>query len=214
MSEEIFELAKKCDINSIQTQLALQCAPVISGLKISNLLIIPDKDRCEVRKILLNTGISYFVLLRKSDRTTLLLYNKEKLRDYLSRSEISEFMHNAGYNDSSMSRLLYEFKLRYEAYMEGEGEFPHEMGILLGYPIEDVEGFIVNEGKNSLCTGYWKVYDNVGQKIALFERFEHAKANVIRLMSRGRDIGDIIRIYKLKRDILNAEITVDLHLHI
>lgn len=46
-------------------------------------------------------------------------------------------------------------------YQTIQEDFPHEMGILLGYPVEDVEGFIINNGKNELYTGYWKVYDNL-----------------------------------------------------
>ena len=31
---------------------------------------------------------------------------------------------------------------RYEKYAEGNGMFPHEMGVLLGYPTEDVLGLL------------------------------------------------------------------------
>ena len=48
--------------------------------------------------------------------------------------------------------------MRYRAYMNGSKIFPHEMGLLLGYPVEDVTGFMVHGGKNSLYSGYWKVY--------------------------------------------------------
>ena len=40
MSQEIFELVKGMDFKKIETQLALQCAPLIMGLKVSNLFII------------------------------------------------------------------------------------------------------------------------------------------------------------------------------
>ncbi len=33
-------------------------------------------------------------------------------------------------------------------------QFPHEMGLLLGYPVEDVVGFMENNGKNYLYSGY------------------------------------------------------------
>ena len=38
--------------------------------------------------------------------------------------------------------------------MEEKGAFPHEIGLLLGYPVEDVLGFIRYQGKNYLYTGY------------------------------------------------------------
>lgn len=40
MSQEIYEIVKGMDLENIETQLALQCAPLITGLKVSNLLII------------------------------------------------------------------------------------------------------------------------------------------------------------------------------
>lgn len=39
-------------------------------------------------------------------------------------------------------------------------DFPHEIGLFLSYPIEDVLGFIENRGKNYILNGYWKVYGN------------------------------------------------------
>ena len=74
-------------------------------------------------------------------------------------------------------------------------DFPHEMGVLLGYPLEDVKGFINNRGRNFLYTGYWKVYSDLQQKMDLFGRFEQAKEQMIRLLSYGMDIQEIIMMF-------------------
>ncbi len=37
-------------------------------------------------------------------------------------------------------------------------QFPHEIGLFLGYPPEDVCGYIRNKGKCQKCTGHWQVY--------------------------------------------------------
>lgn len=37
-------------------------------------------------------------------------------------------------------------------------DFPHEIGVFLGYPLGDVVGFIENRGKNFTCCGCWKSY--------------------------------------------------------
>ena len=42
--------------------------------------------------------------------------------------------------------------------LSGSCAFPHEIGLFLGYPFEDVMGFIENKGENYLCSGCWKVY--------------------------------------------------------
>ena len=72
-----------------------------------------------------------------------------------------------GYQDDTMGKILYAFRQRYEGYLLRNQEFPHEMGLLLGYPVEDVEGFILNEGENCLYIGYWKVYENLSEKMVL-----------------------------------------------
>ena len=76
-----------------------------------------------------------------------------------------------------------------------KNDFPHELGLLLGYPPEDVEGFIRHRGKNCLCTGYWKVYENREQKQQLFQRFEYAKENLVLLLSYGVGMADIMDIF-------------------
>ena len=50
--------------------------------------------------------------------------------------------------------------------------FPHEIGLFLGYPSEDVEGFICNGAKNAKCVGTWKVY---GDENAAKRKFEQYK---------------------------------------
>ena len=39
--------------------------------------------------------------------------------------------------------------------------FPHEIGVFLGYPLDDVIGFI--EHKPYYLVGDWKVYQNVNE---------------------------------------------------
>lgn len=68
---------------------------------------------------------------------------------------------------------------------QDRSDFPHEMGFFLGYPKEDVEGFIVNGGRNFLYAGYWKVYANRKAKISLFEKFENARETMITFVSNG-----------------------------
>lgn len=55
---------------------------------------------------------------------------------------------------------------------------------MLGYPIEDVRGFIEHNGCGCLYSGYWKVYRNVPLKKKMFEDFEKAKESVIQLLLR------------------------------
>ncbi len=42
--------------------------------------------------------------------------------------------------------------------MENEQGFPHEIGVILGYPVEDVIEFEKHQGKNCKYCGCWKRY--------------------------------------------------------
>lgn len=203
MSQEVFEIIQGMDLKDIETQLALQCAPVITGVKISNLLIVNKENVHKVKQILENTSISYYVLLDQDEKTTILLYKKEQLHIYLSLKENKSFLKDMGYDETSLNNKLQLFAARYKNYIEERESFPHELGLFLGYPIEDVEGFIRNEGQNFLYKGYWKVYENLSEKKNLFHSFENSKEILIQLVSAGISVADIIKLYH-NNDLLKA----------
>jgi hypothetical protein len=195
MSKEVFDIVRSMDLKKVETQLALQCAPIITGLKISNLLIIQNENFAIVKDIFDNTKIKYLVLLITENKTTLLLYKEDKLDLFLSEKRVRKLMNRIGYSKCNLKYMLTLFQRRYECYWKKGGEFPHEMGLFLGYPIEDVFGFIKNRGKNFLYAGYWKVYDNLQDKVKLFEKYEQAKIALIQLLSHGISIKDAIGMY-------------------
>lgn len=195
MSQEIYEIVKGMDLENIETQLALQCAPLITGLKVSNLLIIPKGNEEVVKRILNRTGISFYRLIQTRTKTTFLLFRRNELEEFLSDENVRNVLMKAGYKSLQIGKILRTFSLRYEAYMQGDKSFPHEMGLLLGYPVEDVVGFVENNGKNFLYSGYWKVYENQKAKVKLFDKFKVAEETLIHLLSNGLSMSDIIDIY-------------------
>ncbi len=201
MSQEVFELVQGMDLKSVETQIALQCAPLISGLKMSNLLIVSAEDETLVRMILRKSGISFYRLLKSGEKVTFLLFRREWLEAYLQQKEVRAVFVAEGYQDYILGNVFRTFQERYKRYMNGGDCFPHEMGLLLGYPVEDVQGFMENEGKNFLYSGYWKVYADVQEKIKLFQKFETAKETVIQLLSYGVGIRDIIDIYNEEHEL-------------
>ncbi len=195
MNQKNFKLLLEMDLRNIETQMVLQCSPVIAGLKASNLLIIKNDDVYYVKKIIGATNLSYCMLFNTEQKTMLLLYDKSLLNTYLSQEKVIIFLKDKGYENGGLNKILPVFKIHYEAYKTGGQEFPHEMGLLLGYPIEDVEGFIKNKGKNSLYTGYWKVYEALPEKIHLFSVFESARETFIQMLINGANIVEVINQY-------------------
>ena len=199
MCQEVFKIVQTMDLTQVEAKMALQCAPIIRGIKISNLLIVSSCHEDAVRMILKRTGIIHYRLLRQENKTTFLLFRKLPLATYLQESSVQSILKENGYSELSLGGILRTFQCRYQTYMkQGEG-FPHEIGLLLGYPVEDVAGFIEHKGKNYLYSGYWKVYADVVSKKKIFEDYENAKEELILLLAMGHGIHTIIQLYQEKQ---------------
>lgn len=195
MCQEILEIVQKMDLKDIELQIALQCAPLIAGIKISNLLIVPATCEDVVRAVFKHTKIAYFHLWRTEEKTAFLMFRRSRLENYLGNTSVHLMLRDAGYETCSLGYVLRQFKERYEAYTLREGQFPHEIGLLLGYPAEDVKGFIEHGGENYLFSGYWKVYARVEQKKILFRKYEEARETMIRLLANDIDMRLILELY-------------------
>ena len=199
MKTNVLCLLKNMDKKDVELQLALQCAPVITGIKVSNLFIIDKNKVDEVYNIIDETDISAYFLYEDAAKANILLYRKNELQQYLFQKENRQFVRKLGYDSVYIDELLPEFAIRFSMYQTTQEDFPHEMGILLGYPVEDVEGFISNNGKNELYTGYWKVYDNLPEKLVLFNYYEAAREHFICLLAKGMDMSSILMMYNRAR---------------
>ncbi len=192
MTREVLNTVCGMDLKDINTQMALQCAPLIAGIKISNLFIIENDTLYDAVRSLEKLKLSYFILLRTADKTTFLLYDEEGLKKYLSEDGVRKLLRKMGYGCCNLIDTLRCFRIKYRQYASENKGFPHELGLFLGYPPEDVSGFIENCGENSLYTGYWKVYADLPAKLKLFRRYERAKESLIMLVSQGLSVADIM----------------------
>lgn len=199
MSHEVLQLMKSMNLKNLEIQLAIQCAPVLTGIKISNLLIVHNENSRYVMELFQDTEISFFILCVTREKTTFLIYRSTQLISYLKEPKVKELLYRLGYQNQNVQYLLYSLKEKYESYMRNGLSFPHELGLILGYPVEDVYGFIVNKGQNFLLIGYWKVYANVSEKQKLFDQYNMAKETMIRLISNGASVLEIIEMHHKKK---------------
>ena len=65
-----------------------------------------------------------------------------------------------------------------------EEDFPHEVGLFLGYPPADVDGFMHRKDEYKLC-GLWKVYDDVQGAIRQFDRCRRCTEVYLDCLSHG-----------------------------
>ncbi|MBE5933536.1 MAG: DUF3793 family protein [Lachnospiraceae bacterium] len=88
-------------------------------------------------------------------------------------------------------KLLKRLSDRIMMYCGGNLEFPHEIGAFLEYPVEDVRGFLENNGENFIYSGYWKVYHNASRTIKLFQFYDLVREHALREVMNGKSIKEI-----------------------
>lgn len=192
MSSETLELMERMDKVELKNQLALQCAPLLTGIKPSNLLTLRGHSTAEVEEMFRGTDIRVQMLCVTRRQIVLLLYREAELLAYLGQSKVAEAMVVFGYPARNLERIFERLAVRYQRYMSDRKTFPHELGLLLGYPVADVIGFVENDGQNYLYSGYWKVYENVQAAKDTFERYTQAKERMIHMVSAGTEIRAIL----------------------
>lgn len=167
------------------------CSPTLAGLKTANLF------NCAIDSVsalnsylfkanrLLNNKDVFLEILKKDDkRAVIFVYRKSRLQKELQDKKTSDFLTSYGYSCNSATYCIEHLKERFAR----SDNFPHEIGVFLGYPLEDVVGFIENGGKNSKCSGCWKVYSDECKAAKLFERYKKCRRIYMELFAGGRSI--------------------------
>lgn len=171
--------------------LAIHCAPILKGSKAANILTVSAGEFARIDEVLRDTNISYRFLKTREDQAILYLYRKEELEAYLADIKIRAFLMQYGYTSFALPDLLGHLSERVGLFSNGETEFPHEIGVFLEYPLEDVMGFLENEGKNFKYSGYWKVYHDVQGAIRRFRQYDMERDNAVRAVMSGKRICEI-----------------------
>ena len=190
---EIMQLNTSGDEDKkILLMLAIHCSPILKGSKAANIMTVTGKEYERIGYLLKDTGISSRFIKAKGDTGILYLYRKDLLTEYLFSEEIQYFLTDFGYHCLSLNAMLDSLSDRIVMYNDGELSFPHEIGVFLEYPLLDVKGFLKNNGKNFIYSGYWKVYGNVNETIGKFRQYDKERNDTIRDIAAGKSIRDIV----------------------
>lgn len=168
-----------------------QCAPVLKGVKISNLITMKPGGWRKIRAYLKKSRIICIPLYADAEKEVLFLYRYEQLERHLKNREVREFLRNCGYESFEVASVLVRLRRRYRLYAGISKEFPHELGVLLGYPVGDVQGFIDNRGENSLTSRYWKVYQNPKEAERIFDLYDRVKEQALKEIMCGRTLSHV-----------------------
>ena len=172
----------------LETALVKHCAPTLARLKPGNMFVLAGLDgreaareMRELNRLLAPKGVALSVLRRCGGKTLFYLYRPCELRAILESEAARAFLRRCGYGEFGSEAALRVLRRRLRA---GEG-FPHEVGVFLGYPLEDVLGFIRHGGRDCLLCGDWKVYADADGAARTFARFRKCKEVYARLFQSG-----------------------------
>ncbi|CDM70337.1 hypothetical protein CM240_3220 [Clostridium bornimense] len=167
----------------IETFISYNVSLINAKLKPSITLTVKKKDakgtfylwNTHGKQCIDKMNLCHIVLKEDKENFILLIYDYYQLKKCLVNPENNRFLKMIGYhNTNNIEDVLAELQERY-----AECNCPHELGIFLGYPINDVKSFIDNPKKKCLLCGYWKVYSNKEEAKKMFRRFDDARNNAI-----------------------------------
>jgi len=126
-------------------------------------------------------GVRLTILRLCSGKALVYVYRPSDLERILHDRKVQGFLAGCGYIRFDADSAIQTLRQR----LKSVDSFPHEIGVFLGYPLEDVVGFIENAGQNCLACGCWKVYSDPCCALRAFQRFEKCRTVYQRLFAQG-----------------------------
>lgn len=169
----------------LHTLLGWHCSSVLLKRKPAALFTLPRRDLYspEMGQTLRHYGLEVFELCRRGENALVILYTPALLERALGQPEAREALGAIGYPaEAPVDGWLSHLKGRICC---GSDTFPHEIGFFLGYPTEDVLGFMEHKGKNCKDCGLWKVYGDVQHARALFAEYQSCRRHVLSHLEGG-----------------------------
>ena len=164
------------------------CSPTLAGLKTANMFSCRYDDKRVLNgairafnKRLGTKGLRMMPIRYGAERALIYVYRPAKLKNDLCAPASKQLLTSLGYDCASCSRCIGRL---IERLKQGE-DFPHEIGLFLGYAPDDVKCFIEGPNEGCKCTGCWRVYDNENEKKRLFARFKKCTEVYKRCFSEG-----------------------------
>ncbi len=153
-----------------------QCSPTLAGIKTGSLFTVPSKNGGELKEsikrlnsVMVPRGIRVIPVKKLKSRVLIYLYRPERLKEDLRDSVAENILSEKNYPIKNADLCVAELIKR----LKSGGDFPHEVGLFLGYPSEDVNGFIKYGADKAKLVGTWRVYGDMEaakKKFALYNK--------------------------------------------
>lgn len=173
-----------------EEMLVKHCSPTLAGMKTGNLFSCDCADLSELRefvrlwnKALAAKGLRVLPLRYSGKRALIYIYRPSRLRRDLNDSTACKILKSCGYCAENPERCIAQLVKKMANYEE----FPHEIGLFLGYPPEDVSGFMENRA-GCKCVGCWKVYGDEEAAKKTFAKYKKCTDVYCAQYANGRSV--------------------------
>lgn len=167
------------------------CSPTLAGMKTGNMFSCTFADVDEMRenvrhwnRLLVRKGLRVLPLKFQDNRALVYVYRVSHLLRDMRDDTVCRLLKERGYETETPERCIVQLIRK----MEECSEFPHEVGLFLGYPPEDVCGFIENRAKGCKLVGCWKVYGNEEKARMIFAKYKKCTEVYTAQFSLGRSV--------------------------
>lgn len=174
-----------------EEMLVQHCSPTLAGIKTGNMFVCqyPNADSMRDAVRLWNNtlsakGIRVLPLRYNNGKALIYIYRPSRLKTDLLDEAACNILHSCGYAVETPERCIVQLIRRLAEHKE----FPHEIGLFLGYPPEDVCGFIENKAQGYKCIGYWKVYGDAERAEKTFARFKKCTCVYCAQYAKGKSV--------------------------
>lgn len=171
--------------------LVKHCSPTLAGMKTANLFTCSFDSQSQLRecvrcwnRLLTKKGLRVIPMRYHKGRALIYVYRPALLKRDLQHNIADSLLRERGYTPEASDRCIIELMKR----LCEQDEFPHEIGLFLGYPPEDVCGFIENKAEGCKCVGCWKVYGDEQAAQKTFARFKKCTDVYCTQFAKGRSI--------------------------
>jgi len=175
--------------------LVRHCSPTLAGLKTGSLFPAPfgsegemQRDIQDFNRRFRDKGVRIVPLRYSRGKALLYLYRPGRLERDLRHETARTLLERYGYAPMLPGRCVSCLRQK----MQSDNAFPHEVGLFLGYPPEDVRGFIEQGAANYKCVGCWKVYGDEKQAQKTFAKYKKCTDVYCRQFAAGRSVERLI----------------------
>ncbi len=178
-------------VECLSAHLLYESSEVVAGIKPANLVSLVNRTRNCGRNLYQlwlthNQAIhsrfqklEFLELNRKEGSVLLLCFERSQMEQKLSHSGLRTLLIKAGYNkNASLDDLLQELTKR----IRTNQQFPHEIGLFIGYPAKDVAAFMGLVKLPFTCQALWKIYGKPDKSLNLARRFKQSRQRMSELL--------------------------------